>query len=237
MGRLFDEDKAVREFVDALLEKRPVTDETRNKYLEIEQEVAQKSLEYANLQTSDTYREIDLRIEKEKVEVARSAIKRYAGDLEGAKELTLEADRQVAIRERHPLFKERVFIGLVSLKHSLRNAGSYIWRKIIIQEGNFIDLKRLQDEKGKDPSKELQMLQKEVVVSYLLSVGLTTLASLFFYLGLFTDKQPIGLVIAFVATAFMGLGLFGGYSNWRLIRNTKNKFPEIAGEEQLELPN
>jgi len=233
MGKLFEEDKAVREFVEALLSMRTLTDKERERYLAIEQTVSEKSLSYHNLkQNSDEAP--DLGIEKGKMQIAKTAIERYAGELEGATDLILEADKQIELRTEKPLFKERVFNALVSLKHSFRNLGNSIWRKFIIQEGNFVDLKRLLHEKGKDPSQELGLLKKDVTVPYIISVGLTALASPFLYVGLTADKQPIGLVIAAVAALFMGFSIFGGYSNWRLIRNTKNKYHEIIGGEQIE---
>jgi len=233
MGKLFEEDKAVREFVEALLSKRILSDEEREKYLAIEQEVSEKSLAYYNLrQNSDEAP--DLQIEKDKMQVAKTAIERYAGNLEGATELTHEANRQIELRVKKPLFKERVFNALVSINDSIRNLGNFLLRKAIIQEGNFVDLKRLLYEKGKDPSEELALLKKDVIIPYLISIGLTALASPFFYVGLTADKQPIGLVIAAVAALFMGFSIFGGYSNWRLIRNTKNKYHEIIGGEQIE---
>jgi len=235
MGKLFEEDKAIREFVSALLAKRALTDEEREKYIAIEQEISEKSLAYHNLREknrADT--DPDLRIEKDKMQVAKTAIYRYAKDLDGATELTQEADRQIELRIKKPLFKERVFSALVSIKHSLRMARSYIWRRIIIQEGNFVDLKHLFHEEGKDSSEELALLKKEAVILYLISIGLTAMSSPFFYIGLIADKQPIGYLVAAGSALLMGLGVWGGYSKFRSIRNTENKYQEIMSEEQIE---
>jgi|SRR5215208_5868219 len=235
MGKLFEEDKAVREFVSALLSKRALTDEEREKYLAIEHTVSEKSLAYHTLREKHREDTIpDLRIEKEKMQAAKTAIERYARDLDGATELTQEADRQIELRTEKPLLKERVFNALVHIKHSLRKARSYIRRRVIIQEGNFVDLKRLLDEKGKDPSEELALLKKEVVILYLISFGLTAMSSPFLYIGLIADKQPIGYLIAAGAALLMGLGVFGGYSKFRSIRNTQNKYQEIIDGEQIE---
>jgi hypothetical protein len=235
MGELFDEDKAVREFVDALLVKRALTDTEREQYLAIEQEVSEKSLAYYSLQKKDREdTNPDLRIEKEKMLRAKTAIVRYAAGLEGAQELTQEADRQIAFRTEKPLFKERVFNALVSLKHSLRNAKSYIFRTYIIQERNYRDLQRLRDEKGKDPAQELDRLKQDVVVPYLLSAGLTAIAGCFFFIGIIADKQPLGMIVALIAAAIIGVVTFAGYSNWRIIRNTQNKYQEIVDGDQIE---
>src|SRR5215212_2193614 len=233
MGKLFEEDRAVREFVSALLSKLALTDEEREKYLAIEHEVSEKSLAFHNLKQHN-HEAPDLRIEKEKMQVAKTAIERYAHGLDGATELTHEADKQIELRIKKPLVKERLFNALVHIKHSLRNLGNTLWRKYIKQERNFVDLEKLSDEKGEDPTQELQRLKKDVVVPYLISIGLTTISSPFFYIGLTADKQPVCFLLAAIAALIMGFGVYGGYSNFRCIRNTENKYQEIIGGEQIE---